>query len=140
MNAEPTYSAFETEHRVRPDDIDMFQHVHNSRYFDYVLDARYEQMREHYKYPMEDFLAAGYGWVVKTVTIHYKRPLVLGEFFLVKTGITSINTKGCRVHFTITKKNGGKISADGWFDYVLIDKESGRGAFVNEEMISRYSI
>lgn len=31
------YKTFETEHRVRPDDIDMFQHVHNSKYLDYVL-------------------------------------------------------------------------------------------------------
>ena len=40
----PIYSRFETELQVRPDDIDMNQHVHNSRYFDYVLAARYDQM------------------------------------------------------------------------------------------------
>jgi acyl-CoA thioesterase FadM len=28
---------FETELRVRPDDIDMNQHVHSSRYFDYTM-------------------------------------------------------------------------------------------------------
>ena len=39
----PIYATFETELRVRPDDIDMFQHAHNSKYFDYVLAARYEQ-------------------------------------------------------------------------------------------------
>ena len=31
---------FETEMQVRPDDIDMFQHVHSSKYLDYVLAAR----------------------------------------------------------------------------------------------------
>ena len=137
---EVTYSAFETIHKVRPDDIDMFQHVHNSKYFDYVLAARYEQMASFYEYPMEDFLNEGFGWVVKTVTIHYKRALVMGEEFIVKTGITTINNKGCRVHFTITKKASGKISADGWFDYVLIDKTNGKSAFVTEDMIKRYSI
>ena len=35
---------FETELQVRPDDIDVNQHVHGSRYFDYVLAARYDQM------------------------------------------------------------------------------------------------
>jgi acyl-CoA thioesterase FadM len=34
---------FETELQVRPDDIDMNQHVHGSRYMDYVLAARYDQ-------------------------------------------------------------------------------------------------
>ena len=28
---------FETELQVRPDDIDMNQHVHGSRYFDYTM-------------------------------------------------------------------------------------------------------
>ncbi|MBE7175225.1 MAG: acyl-CoA thioesterase [Mucilaginibacter polytrichastri] len=140
MTTDKPYSIFETEHYVRPDDVDLFQHVHNSRYFDYVLDARYQQMREFYKYPMEEFLEAGFGWVVKSVSIHYKRPLVMGERFLVQTGITSMNSRGCRVHFTIVKKTGGKISADGWFDYALIDKISGKSILVSEEMITRYSI
>ncbi len=34
------FSKFETELQVRPDDIDMNQHVHGSRYMDYVLAAR----------------------------------------------------------------------------------------------------
>jgi len=36
------HSKFETEMQVRPDDIDLFQHVHSSRYMDYVLAARYD--------------------------------------------------------------------------------------------------
>ncbi|MGY0035466.1 acyl-CoA thioesterase [Pedobacter sp. NJ-S-72] len=40
------YSIFETALKVRPDDIDMFNHVHNSKYFDYVLAARYDQMEQ----------------------------------------------------------------------------------------------
>ena len=38
------YSTFESELTVRPDDIDMNNHVHNSKYLDYVLAARYDQM------------------------------------------------------------------------------------------------
>ena len=34
---EPGRTRFRTPLRVRPDDIDMNQHVHGSRYFDYVL-------------------------------------------------------------------------------------------------------
>jgi len=62
----PIYSRFETELQVRPDDIDMNQHVHNSRYFDYVLAARYDQMARCYGMSMEEFLKAGCSWVVKT--------------------------------------------------------------------------
>lgn len=134
------YSIFATELKVRPDDIDMFNHVHNSKYFDYVLAARYEQMELFYKMPMESFLESGFGWVVRTAHVDFKRPLVLGDVVTIRTGILTINEKGCRVQFEIETKRTGKIAADGWFDYVMIDTKTGKGCKVNEEMIHAYSI
>src|SRR5688572_5943127 len=66
VNDARVFSRFETEMEVRPDDIDMFQHVHASRYQDYVLAARFEQMKRCYKMSMEEFLARGLGWFVQT--------------------------------------------------------------------------
>lgn len=134
------YSRFTTELKVRPDDIDMFNHVHNSKYFDYVLAARYEQMQEYYGMSMEEFLKQGYGWVVKTAYIEYKRPLTLGDRFLVTTGIVELNESGCRVTFDITNKRSGKICSDGWFDYVMIDTKTGRSAKVTAAMMEKYAI
>lgn len=134
------YKTFISEFKVRPDDIDMFQHVHNSKYFDYVLAARYDQMERCYGMPMEEFLKQGYGWVVKTAYVDYKRPLGLGDDFTVETGIEEMNAKGCRVTFVIKSKKSVKIACDGWFDYIMIDINSGKGVNVTEEMINRYSI
>jgi YbgC/YbaW family acyl-CoA thioester hydrolase len=140
MASTPTYSKFTSEFKVRPDDIDMFNHVHNSKYFDYVLAARYDQMERFYGVPMEEFLKLGYGWVVKTAYVDYKRALGLGEEFIVTTGIETINPKGCRVKFDITSKKTGKVCCDGWFDYVMIDMSTGRGAKVSDDIIAKYSI
>ncbi|PRY50361.1 acyl-CoA thioester hydrolase/thioesterase-3 [Arcticibacter pallidicorallinus] len=140
MNSNRSYSRFKTEFKVRPDDIDMFNHVHNSTYFDYVLAARYEQMEAHYGMSMEEFLSQGFGWVVKTAYVDYKRPLTLGDSFVVETGISELQERGCKVIFTIVNKKTNKICSDGWFDYVLIEIKSGRSARVTPEMIERYSI
>ena len=134
------YSSFISKFKVRPDDIDMFNHVHNSTYFDYVLAARYEQMESFYKMPMETFLQQGYGWVVRTAYVDYKRPLGLGDTFTVQTGIETINSKGCRVKFEIRISKTGKIACDGWFDYIMIDISSGKSVKVSDEMIEKYSI
>jgi thioesterase-3 len=134
------YSIFETELKVRPDDIDMFNHVHNSKYFDYVLAARYEQMEKFYNMPMEEFLKSGFGWVVRTAYVDFKRPLILGDVVKVRTGILTMNDKGCRVQFEIENARTGKIASDGWFDYVMIDTSTGKGARVSEEMIKAYTI
>ena len=96
---------FETALQVRPDDIDMFQHVHASKYQDYVLAARYEQMARCYKMSMEEFVQAGLGWFVRTSHLDYKRPLLLGEHFIVRTWVADIVKDGVRVEFEIIKKS-----------------------------------
>jgi thioesterase-3 len=134
------YNIFETELRVRPDDIDMFNHVHNSKYLDYVLAARYEQMEKFYKMPWEEFTKLGFGWVVSRVDINFKRPLLMNDTMIIRTGILTMNEKGCSVQFEIINKKTNKISSDGIFDYVLIDLKTSRGIKVSEEMIKAYSI
>lgn len=134
------FSFFETEHRVRPDDIDMFGHVHNSRYFDYVLDARYQQMEQCYGMSMEKFMERGFGWVVSKVQVEFKRALVIGDRYRVRTGIAEINSKGCRVDFQITASATGKLCSAGWFEYVMIDLKSGKSAQIPQDILSVYSI
>lgn len=134
------YSIFESELSVRPDDIDMFNHVHNSKYLDYVLAARYEQMEKCYGMSWEKFAEQGYGWVVAHVSISFKRPLKMGDKMRVRTGILEMNEKGSKVQFEIINVANGKVSSDGIFDYVMIDLATQRSCKVTPEMILAYSI
>src|ERR1700761_5760772 len=134
-----TYQTFQTEHRVRPDDIDMFNHVHNSKYFDYVLAARYDHMEQFYGMSMEAFLERGYGWLVRKVYMDYKRPLKMSDYFIVKTGIETIDAKKCRVHFEILSKATNKTCCDGWFDFVMIDLKTAKAVLIPEDVINHYS-
>ena len=106
-------SRFSSELQVRPDDIDMNQHVHASKYFDYVLAARYDQMARCYKMGMDEFIAQGLGWFVRTSHIEYKRALKMGDAFVVKTWIDEILEESVRVQFEISKKANQKLAADG---------------------------
>jgi acyl-CoA thioester hydrolase/thioesterase-3 len=135
-----TYKTFETEYRVRPDDIVMYQHVHNSKYFDYVMAARYEQMEICYGMGMEKFFELGYGWLVSKAYIDYKRALVMGDYFTVTTGIESINEKNCRVKFVIKNKASNKVSCDGWFEFVLIELKTSKGILIPADIIKHYAI
>ena len=134
------YSVFETEMRVRPDDIDMNQHVHNSKYFDYVLAARYDQMEKNYGMSMEEFIKLDYGWVVSKAMIEYKRPLGLGDWFIVKTGIKEVLKNGVVVYFEIVKKNNSKLCSSGEFHYVMVSTKTGRSIQIPEKILERYSI
>lgn len=136
----PVHSKFESELQVRPDDIDMNQHVHNSRYFDYVLAARYDQMERCYKMPMEEFIKLGFGWVIKAAHIEYKRPLGLGDRFVVRTWIQEIYKDGVKVHFEIVKRGNGKLSCDGYFHYTMINLKTGRAEVIPDWIVEKYSV
>ncbi len=134
------FSTFETLVPVRPDDIDMNQHVHNSIYYDYVLAARYDQMARCYRMSMADFLERGLSWVVRASYIEHKRPLHLGDLALVGTQVTDIGTHGVKVAFTIKKQADTKLVASGWLDYVMVAAKSGRPQVIPEDIVAKYSV
>lgn len=134
------YSKFETELQVRPDDIDMYQHVHSSRYMDYVLAARFDQMERCYKMPMSEFQKRGYGWFMAATQMNFKRPLGLGDRFIVRTWIEKFTLIGVKVQFQIERLPDRKLSCDGWFDYVLVSIETARAARLPEDILAKYGI
>ena len=134
------YSKFTSEILVRPDDIDMNNHVHNSKYLDIVLAARFEQMGKDYKMSMREFIERGLAWVVHKCLIEYKRPLLLGDVAIVKTGILEVGTTTAKVGFEIIRKETNKLSADGYFEYTLISLKTGRSEKLPEDVVQKYSI
>jgi acyl-CoA thioester hydrolase/thioesterase-3 len=134
------YAKFETELEVRPDDIDMYRHVHSSRYMDYVLAARFDQMERCYKMPMREFEKRGFGWFMAATQMNFKRPLGLGDRCIVRTWIEKFTLIGVRVQFQIERVADGKLSCDGWFDYVMVSIETARAVRLPEDIRAKYAI
>ena len=133
-------SVFESEITIRPDDIDLNNHVHNAKFIDFIQAARYQQMKLNYKMPMDDFLKLGYNWVASTVHIEYKRPLLLDDRIVVRTQLDSINGAQCKVNFRIVKKENEKVASEGYFIYTMISIKSGKPVRISEDIIKKYSI
>ena len=133
-------SRFTSEIAVRPDDIDMFQHVHNSRYLDYVQAARYDQMIRCYKMSMEEFMITGYGFVVKRAEINYKRPLIMGDIMLISTQVKEFNGSDITVEFEIVNKKKEKVCCDGQMLYTMINLKTGRSEKISEEVQTKFLI
>jgi len=132
------YKRFDTEITVRPDDIDMNNHVHGSKYLDYVLFARYDQMARCYGMPMDEFIKQGWAWYQKTFHIEYKRELNIGEKVTVRTWLDSFEKADVTVGFLVLKANG-KVSAEGYFVSTMINMQSGRAEAIPEWIIKQYA-
>ncbi len=134
------YSTFETKIFIRPDDIDMNNHVHYSKYLDYILTARYEQMKINYKVSMEEFIDRGFTWVASKVEIKYKRALMLPDRIFVRAQIDSIKRAQVFLNFWIIKEDKNKIAAEGKMIFTMISTKSGRPVKIPDDIIEKYSI
>lgn len=134
------YSIFETEIAIRPDDIDLNNHVHNTKYLDYVQAARYEQMIKNYRMSMEEFHSLGFNWVASTAHIDFKRALSLGDKILVRTQLKSYFGAQVTVNFWIVKKENLKVAAEGYLIYTMISLSTGKPVRIPDEIIKRYTI
>jgi acyl-CoA thioester hydrolase/thioesterase-3 len=134
------FSKFETELAVRPDDIDLYQHVHAPRYLDYVLAARFEQMEKNYGMSMQAFADRGLGWWMTATHVQFKRPLGWGDRMTVRCWIDHFTATGCRVGFEIDKRPTGKRVCEGYTEHVLVTLATGRATPIPDDVKSKYSI
>lgn len=134
------YSTFETEISVRPDDIDLNNHLHSSKYIDYVLYARFEQMKNNYKMSMKEFHERGLNWVTSSIHIDFKREIKLDDKVIVRTRLEDFNGAQSKVSFSIINKETQKIAAEGYFLYTMISLTSGRPVRIPDDIIEKYTI
>lgn len=72
---------------VRWSDVDVFGHVNNVKYFEYVQEARIDFMHS----LAEDSLSGDSTWVVARQDVEYKRPMLFrAEAYQIKTAVTRI--------------------------------------------------
>lgn len=131
-------NVYSTRLAVRPDDIDMFNHVHSSRYIDYVLAARFDQMKRCYGCGMDEFIAHGLGWVLISTEINYKRALKLGDELDVFTHLKSFEKKAAMVMFDIKHAVTGKSCCSGWSKYTLVHISTGKPAEIPQWALDKY--
>lgn len=133
------YKRFESEVTVRPDDIDMNNHVHTSKYFDYYLTARYDQMSRCYGVPMEKFIENGWTWYVRSYKMEFKRPVRLGETVIVRTWLEAFERADAVVAFRIIKKEGGKLAAEGLVENTMVSITTGRPQAIPDWIVKEYT-
>lgn len=131
---------FSTELPVRPDDIDQFQHVHNSRYLDYIQAARYEQMVHNYKMSMKEFMDRGFGFVVKKATLNFKRALVMGDVMIVHTQVREMGVTDIIIDVEIFHKAKNKIVLTAEMVYTMIDLKTGWSEKIPDDVREKYLV
>lgn len=92
----------ESKSIIRFPDCDPFNHLNNSKYIDYFLNAREDQLSSHYRLDLYKLAAEkGIGWVVTEHQIVYLKPAMLMETVVLQTKLIAYTEKEVTVEFTM---------------------------------------
>lgn len=105
--------------KVRGYHLDVYQHVNNARYLEFLEEARWEWLErlESFNWLQENQLA----FVVVNININYRRPAVMGDVLDIHSKLIQLGGKSGVIGQTVTLAPAGEVVADAMLTFVCID-------------------
>ncbi|RYZ20918.1 MAG: acyl-CoA thioesterase [Chitinophagaceae bacterium] len=117
----------ESKVRIRFPDCDPFRHLNNSRYIDYMINAREDQLMEYYGFdPYRLAREQGLGWVAAQTQIAYLAPALPLELVTVKTRLLSASDKSLLLEAQMLNEENTVLKSVLWTRLVHFNIRSGK--------------
>ncbi|MFK3879975.1 YbgC/FadM family acyl-CoA thioesterase [Pantoea agglomerans] len=125
----------QTTIKVRGYHLDVYQHVNNARYLEFLEEARWEWLEEveAFHWLQEQKLA----FVVVNININYRRPAVLGDVLTIDSEITQLNGKSGIIEQRILLAGQETVVADAALTFVCIDLRTQKAVALEGELRER---
>jgi thioesterase III len=121
--------------RVRFQDCDPFNHLNNSKYLDYFINAREDQLMEHYQLDIFKLMQqTGKVWVVGSNQIMYLKPALTMEEVLIETVLIAHSSKMLTVEMTMWDRTHTQLKAVLWVKFMHVDLKTTRLTDHSEEL------
>jgi thioesterase-3 len=120
--------------RVRGYHLDIYQHVNNARYLEFLEESRWEYLGR-YDY-MALCEASGQAFVVVNININYRAPAVMNDLLRVTCRMQDVGEKSARLRQTVHKVIHGKpdqLVADALVTFCQIDTATGTAVAIEGE-------
>ena len=122
----------QTQIKVRGYHMDVYQHVNNARYLEFLEEARWDGLES----------SAGFQWmsanhiafVVVNININYRRPAVLGDLLTVTSKVEQLNGKSGVLSQVVTLEPEGQVVADALITFVCIDLKTQKALALEGEL------
>ncbi|KAF0785687.1 thioesterase, partial [Salmonella enterica subsp. enterica serovar Worthington str. BCH-3008] len=109
----------QTQIKVRGYHLDVYQHVNNARYLEFLEEARWDGLENSDSFQW--MTARNIAFVVVNININYRRPAVLSDLLTVTSQVQQLNGKSGVLSQTITLEPEGQVVADALITFVCID-------------------
>lgn len=118
---------------VRGFHIDVYQHVNNARYLEFLETARWEWLdnKSGFKWMSVNNIA----FIVVNININYRKPATLGDVLRIDSSLQQLNERSGVIEQVITRD--GEIVADATLTFVCIDLRTQRALSLEGELLER---
>lgn len=125
----------QTHIKVRGYHLDVYQHVNNARYLEFLEEARWDGLdqEEGFQWMTANRIA----FVVVNININYRRPAVLGDLLKVSSQVQQINGKSGILSQVITLEPEGQVVVDAQITFVCIDLKTQKALPLEGELRER---
>ena len=107
------------EIRIRGYHTDLFQHVNNARYLEFLEEGRWQMLENHMD--LEAFLQKGYLLFVVNINISYKNQARVNDIVIIKSGLAKIGNKSAVIGQQVINKATGVVCATADVTFVIAD-------------------
>lgn len=120
MNKSP-----ETKVRVRFKDCDPLGHLYNTRYIEYMLETREDQLLEHYQLNLMEYAEQRHlAWVLVKHEIAYLKEARRNEFVIIRTSLIQTTEKSLVVEYQMWTDDKSELKAILWSKFIHVDMQN----------------
>lgn len=109
----------QTQIKVRGFHLDVYQHVNNARYLEFLEEARWDGLEDSSCFQW--MMAHNIAFVVVNININYRRPAVLSDLLTITSELKQLNDKSGILKQVITRGTENDVVADALITFVCID-------------------
>lgn len=121
---------------IRFQDCDPFNHLNNSKYLDYFINTREDQIMEAYGLNIFDHIKdQKKAWVVVEHEIAYLFPAFTMENVMISSKLIGYTSKSIKVEMTMHDEKQSHVKALMWTSFVYIDLKTQKPTDHHEDLI-----
>ncbi len=118
--------------KVRGYHLDLYGHVNNARYLEFLEEARWGLFEE--RSDLGAFARRGYGFSVVNINIDYRRPALLGETLEVVTTLESVGARSGVIRQKVRLQGTETRVAEAAVTFVVVDGQTGKALPLEGEL------
>jgi len=121
-----------TEIRVRGYHLDVYGHVNNARYLEFLEEARWDLLEKNFD--LMTWQSKGLAFFVVNITINYRRPVTMGHVLEVRTHLERFGNKSATLSQDVYMKRENILVADAKITFVIADSHTARAVPLEGEL------